>query len=82
MPTSDEYEINNSTSNADSLLSQENSVSDIQNTENVQEVSSITLEDFKNLNNNICLGFSSLLVVLGIISGLFVGYIFKGIFRQ
>lgn len=82
MPTSDEYEINNSISNTDSLLSQENSVFDIQNIENAQEVSSITLEDFKNLNNNICLGFSSLLVVLGIISGLFVGYIFKGIFRQ
>lgn len=82
MPTSDEYEINNSTSNTDSLLFQENDISDIQATENVQDVSAITLEDFKNLNNNICLGFSSLLVVLGIISGLFVGYIFKGIFRQ
>lgn len=82
MPTSDELENIISTGNTDSSLSQENNISDIQATENVQEVSSITLEDFKNLNNNIVLGFSSLLVVLGIISGLFVGYIFKGIFRQ
>lgn len=48
----------------------------------VENISSVTLEDFTNLNNNYCVGTSAIILSCGLVVGCLLGLAFKGIFKK
>lgn len=48
----------------------------------VQEVSTITEEEFIKFNNNFCVGLTCLVLICGIICGSVISLLFKGMFKE
>lgn len=48
----------------------------------VQEVSTITEEEFIKFNNNFCVGLTCLVLICGIICGSVIALLFKGMFKE
>lgn len=61
---------------------QEDKTTTADNSQEVENISSITLEDFTKLNNNYCVGTSTIILSCGLVVGCLLGLAFKGIFKK
>ena len=80
--SNDEVLQDNEVNEENSSSVQENQTTTADNNQEVEDISSVTLEDFTNLNNNYCVGTSTIVLSCGLVVGCLLGLAFKGIFKK
>ena len=80
--SNDEVLQDNEVNEENSSSMQEDKTTTADDSQEVENISSVTLEDFTKLNNNYCVGTSTLILSCGLVVGCLLGLAFKGIFKK